>query len=192
MGRWEGEMYLKSGFWKGRLWDSPTSAERAGFIVGAWRPVWVLARPGAVSSMTCRESVHSIISAADLMFISKQQLYNPKIDTKRVSVVPSQSDSGANRGRGDCWIREQPPESPAFQPQLRNFPAGAQSKPRWDSVLSSVKWAVRLLSHWVTSNSLWPFLAPGDLPDPGVKLTFLCVSSTGRRILYHCATWESP
>ena len=57
-------------------------------------------------------------------------LYNPKIDTKRVSVVPSQSDSGANRGRGDCWIREQPPESPAFQPQLRNFPAGAQSKPR--------------------------------------------------------------
>ena len=89
-----------------------------------------LAWPGAVSSMTCRESVHSIISAADLMFISKQQLYNPKIDTERVSVVPSQSDSGANRGRRDCWIREQPPESPAFQPQLRNFPAGAHSKPR--------------------------------------------------------------
>ena len=115
------------------------------------------------------------------MFISKQQLYNPKIDTERVSVVPSQSDSGANRGRRDCWIREQPPESPAFQPQLRNFPAGAHSKPRWDSVLSSVKWGVRLLSHWVTSNSLWPFPTPGDLPDPGVKLTFLWVSTLAGR-----------
>ena len=33
-----------------------------------------------------------------------------------------------------------------------------------------------------------PCPPPGDLPDPGIKPTSIWV--IGRRILYHCSTWE--
>ena len=35
-----------------------------------------------------------------------------------------------------------------------------------------------------------PFPSPGDLPDPGIQPTSR-VFCTGRRILYHCASWEA-
>ena len=43
--------------------------------------------------------------------------------------------------------------------------------------------------HW----SRLSFTSPGDLPNPGVRPLSLvsCVSCTGRRILYHCGTWEA-
>ena len=37
-----------------------------------------------------------------------------------------------------------------------------------------------------------PFPTPGDLPDPGIEPRVSCISCIGRRILYHCATWEAP
>ena len=36
-----------------------------------------------------------------------------------------------------------------------------------------------------------PYHTPGDLPDPRIKPTSLCVSCTDRQILYHCSTWEA-
>ena len=43
--------------------------------------------------------------------------------------------------------------------------------------------------HW----SGLSFTSPGDLPNPGVRPASLvsCVSCTGRRIPYHCGTWEA-
>ena len=43
--------------------------------------------------------------------------------------------------------------------------------------------------HW----SGLSFASPGDLPNPGVRPAprASCVSCTGRRTLYHCATWEA-
>ena len=35
-----------------------------------------------------------------------------------------------------------------------------------------------------------PFPNLGDLPDSGSKLVFLVSPCTGRRVLYHCPTWE--
>ena len=35
-----------------------------------------------------------------------------------------------------------------------------------------------------------PFPPPRDLPNPGMK-PVSCISCIGRRILYHCATWEN-
>ena len=37
-----------------------------------------------------------------------------------------------------------------------------------------------------------PCPPPGDLPDPGIEPKVSWVSCTGRRILYHWATWEIP
>ena len=42
--------------------------------------------------------------------------------------------------------------------------------------------------HRISRQEYWsglPFPTPGDLPNPGVKLTASCVSCFGRRILYH-------
>ena len=36
-----------------------------------------------------------------------------------------------------------------------------------------------------------PFPTPGDIPNPGTEPGVSCVSSIGRRILYHCATLEA-
>ena len=36
-----------------------------------------------------------------------------------------------------------------------------------------------------------PFPSPGDPPDPGIE-PMSYVSCTGRRVLYHGATWEAP
>ena len=36
-----------------------------------------------------------------------------------------------------------------------------------------------------------PFHSPGYLPNRGIKSASLAISCIGRRILYHCATWEA-
>ena len=37
----------------------------------------------------------------------------------------------------------------------------------------------------------FPFLPPGDLPDPGMELAISYVSCIGRWGLYQCITWEA-
>jgi len=37
-----------------------------------------------------------------------------------------------------------------------------------------------------------PFLSPGDLCDPGIKLMSPNVSCVGRQVLYHCTTGKAP
>ena len=51
------------------------------------------------------------------------------------------------------------------------------------------------LSTEFSSLEYWkglPFSIPGDLPDPGIKPIFSCISCIGRRILYHWHHLESP
>lgn len=65
------------------------SADMAVFIADAWLPAWgpaglVHSDPGSTESLRLPDT-----PAADVMFISKQRLWNLKIDTQRVSMVPS-------------------------------------------------------------------------------------------------------
>ena len=36
-----------------------------------------------------------------------------------------------------------------------------------------------------------PFPTPGDLPDPGIKPTFLASPALAGKFFYHCANWEA-
>ena len=62
---------------------------------------------------------------------------------------------------------------------------------------SAISWTVACqvpLSMGFPRQGYWsglPFLASGDLPDPGLKNHFTCISWIGRWILYHFATWEA-
>ena len=94
---------------------------------------------------------------------------------------------------------------------FRNKISRSQSSGDWFSV--GLEWNVRALSlghvqlfaiPWTLAHqaplslefsrqeywSSLPFPSPGDLPNPGIQPSSLTVSCIGRRILYHCATWE--
>ena len=50
--------------------------------------------------------------------------------------------------------------------------------------------------HKFSRQEYWsglPFPTSGDPRHPGIKQTHVfCISCIGRRILYHCTTWEAP
>ena len=63
------------------------------------------------------------------------------------------------------------------------------------SVVSDSLWPHRLgplsmgFPRQETGACCHPF--PGDLPNPGIKPEFSCISCTGRQILYHCTIWKA-
>ena len=77
--------------------------------------------------------------------------------------------------------------------------AGAHARRRALPLASDVAtlWTIACqapLSMGFSRQGYWsglPFPSPGDLPHLGMEPSISWVSCIGRRILYHCATWEA-
>ena len=44
-----------------------------------------------------------------------------------------------------------------------------------------------MFEYW----SGWPFLPPGDLPDPGIEQASPMSPASAGRLFYHCPAWEA-